>query len=212
LLLYTKSDNVEHLLNLDHRSKTIINWSVATDTQARYIEKGTPSITSRIRAMRRCQDAGYVVRCRFSPVVPVVGWQQEMSGMIGELFANVTPDVITIDVLGFMDPCHVPSVIDMSLLDPEAVKHVECTATANPGQQAQGKHFFPHEYRSKIYNHVFKEIRKYDAGIPVALCNETFQMWDEWASRLGMQPDDYACCCGPTSVPGNKWLKRGGKG
>ncbi len=208
LLLYTKSDNVDHLLNLDHRGKTIINWSLSGATQARLIEKGTPGPARRIEAMRKCQEAGYTVRCRFSPIVPVEGWQEETASVIDELFSRATPDVITMDVLGFMDPGQVPDVIDASLLDQEALGHLKPqeTKAALARDQPRGKHFFPHEYRSKLYDHVFKEVRKHDDAVPVALCNETFLMWEDWEAKLGMQPDDYACCCGPTSVPGNKWL------
>ncbi len=52
-------------------------WTVATDTQCSDIERGTPSLDERLEAMRKCQQAGYVVRAGFSPIIPHVGWREE---------------------------------------------------------------------------------------------------------------------------------------
>ncbi|MBI2440195.1 MAG: hypothetical protein HYV35_02370 [Lentisphaerae bacterium] len=71
LLFYTKSANVEHLLNLPHKAHSIFYCTLATATVCREIERGTPGMDARIAALRRCQEAGYVVRVGFSPIVPI---------------------------------------------------------------------------------------------------------------------------------------------
>ena len=44
LMLYTKSANVDHLLDLDHRGRTLISWSLGSDTASR--------VSARRRALR----------------------------------------------------------------------------------------------------------------------------------------------------------------
>ncbi len=204
LLLYTKSDNVGFLLNLDHRGHTIINWSLSGDTQSRMIEKRTPPLSRRIEAMEKCQKHGYTVRARFSPIVPIPNWQEETSNMIAELFAKVRPDVVTVDIIGFMTPQVMKQVIAPSLMEAPALKILD---EQEVNQKFFGKHTFPHAYRREIYQHVFTEVRKHNATIPIALCNETREMWNDFQSQLGkMTPSKYVCCCGPQSVPGNPLL------
>ena len=56
LMLYTKSDNVDHLLDLPHNGQTIINWSLAGRTQSAELELGAPDSFARIKAMRLFPD------------------------------------------------------------------------------------------------------------------------------------------------------------
>lgn len=204
LLLYTKSANVDFLLNLPHNGHTIINWSLSPDTQSRQVEKFTPPVTERIRAMKKCQDAGYRIRARFSPLMPLKNWEYEFQEMVSTLLSQVTPDVITIDVIGFMSPNTMKSVIDPQLWIPDAKQTLD-TLPQHP--TLYGKHTFPHETRKKIYEYVIQTTREISPRIPIALCNETPQMWSALQPFLtGMTPSNYACCCGPTSVPGHPLL------
>jgi len=204
LLLYTKSDNVDHLLGLDHRGQTLISWSLASDTPSRLIEKRTPPMRARIAAMRKCQEAGYGVRVRLSPICPVVGWREEASEMLETLFAQVRPGVITMDVLGWMNARQMREAIDLELLDPAFRDFVIQQSEPVPGRHR--KHLFTHEMRRGIFRHHLDEIRRLSPRTPVSLCMETVEMWREFGPELGMAPGNYACCCGPTSVPGHALL------
>jgi spore photoproduct lyase len=204
LLLYTKSDNVDHLLGLDHRGQTLISWSLASDTPSRLIEKKTPPMRARIAAMRRCQVAGYRVRVRLSPISPVVNWQQEATEMLEALLAEVQPEVITMDVLGWMNARQMIEAIDIDLLDPQFREFVVQQSEPVPGPHR--KHLFNHEMRRLIFRHYLTELHRLSPRTPVSLCMETVEMWREFGPEMGMQPGHYACCCGPTSVPGHPLL------
>lgn len=206
LLLYTKSDNVDHLLGLDHRGHVIVNWSLSPRTQSTRIEKGTPSVSRRIHAMRKCQDTGYRVRARISPIIPLAGWREEYAAMLDELYASADPDVITLDVIGFMSPAQMQIAMDTSLFDPEARALLDSQAGIT--RQRWGKHVFPHAYRKQLYEHVIGEIRKHRPGQVVSICNETFDMWEAVGPLLGnnADPGRFTCCCGPNSVPGGYLL------
>jgi len=89
-----KSDHVEHLLDLDHRGHTVCCWSLSGRTQTAAFEHRAASPGDRIEAARKSQEAGYPVRFRFSPIIPVRNWQDENRKMIEELFALSLTDAI----------------------------------------------------------------------------------------------------------------------
>jgi len=206
LMLYTKSDNVDHLLGLDHRGHTIVSFTISSPTVTSKVEHNTPDTVARIGAAAKVQRAGYVPRVRFSPMVPVEGWREESRFMVRELLTKVRPDIITMDLLGWMNPEKIGEIIDTSLLDPRFLDGMrELFRCGPPGPQyyPKSKHIFPHELRREVYEFMLDEIRALDRCVRVALCNEAVEMWDELGGRLGMAPEDYVCGCGPTSVPGN---------
>jgi DNA repair photolyase len=202
LLLYTKSDNVEHLLNLDHRGHTLISWTVSCETVASRIEKRTLSLENRIAAIERSQKAGYTVRVRLSPLCPVKDWHEETRDLIRRLLSRVTPDVISLDVLGWMDIAQMREAMDLSLFDEAYVLALDRLESEE--FRRNGKHVWPHEMRREILRCVIEEIRRFRPGQPVSICMETTQMWQDLGPLMGMTPEDYVCCCGPTSVPGHE--------
>lgn len=204
LMLYTKSDNVEHLLDLPHGGQTIICWSLSGLSQSREIELGAPDMYERISAMEQCQNAGYTVRARISPIVPVRNWEQELEELIDSFLPLIRPDVITIDVMGWCQPEAVPEFMDVELLDPVYRQALE--EMLESGYVTEGKHLFSHELRLPLLQHTVDLIRQKDSDQPVSICNETPQMWGDLSGLCKMQKENYACCCGPDSVPGHPLL------
>lgn len=204
LLLYTKSDNVDHLLGLHHGGLTIINWSLSPLTQSRQIEVNTPDTLARIAAMHKCAAAGYTVRCRISPIVPIEGWQSEFVQMADALFSAVTPDVVTIDVIGWCQPEALAAALDVSRLEVTFSRAVQ--SSAGTGNRTAQKYLFPHDLRLAVLRYAAAQLRRRAPDVPVALCNETRRMWRDLSDVLRMTPSNYACCCGPDSVPGHPML------
>ena len=60
----------------------------------------------------------------------------------------------------------------------------------------------PHAARAEVYDFLVNEIRSHDADIPVFLCTESLDMWQQFGPRLGMNPANYICGCGPQCEPG----------
>ncbi|MBD3183619.1 hypothetical protein GF312_15115 [Candidatus Poribacteria bacterium] len=204
LMLYTKSDNIEHLLELDHAGHTIINWTLSCETVAEKIEKKAPSMDQRIHAAELCQKAGYTVRFRFSPIIPIKNWRDENAEMIKRMFSKVKPDLITMDVLGWMSADQIVNSMDIFLFDDKYRQVVEEMAGDNVRRiENSPKQIFPHNLRLEIYNFFLNEIQKINENIPIAICMETHKMWKELSIKLGMNKENYICCCGPVSVPGN---------
>lgn len=206
LLLYTKSDNVDHLLEFDPKGQTLISWSLAGPRASHLIERNAPPMAARVEAMRKCQEAGYRVRARLSPICPLEGWREEATSLLEALFTEVKPELVTMDVLGWMNARQMNAALDISQFETKFRQHVEYQLETPPPPHR--KHFFPHDWRREIMKYYVQEIRRLSPETPVSICMETMAMWQDMGPTLGMQPGKYACCCGPDSVPGHQYLTR----
>ena len=203
LLVHSKSANVEGLLDLEHAGHTIMLWSLTSQTVSRVFEAGSGTTEERIEAARKCQEAGFPVRFKYKPIVPVRDWRDECRDMIRLTFEQTKPDVISMFTLAWMTYDEMRSVFDTSMLDPVYVKAAEESVEEMKETRAQP---FPHWVRAEIYDFFIDEIRRWDAEVPVSLSTETWEMWKELGPRLGQTPANYVCGCGPQAVPGCRKL------
>lgn len=194
LLYYTKSDNVEHLLDLP-MSNCIFYCTLSTETVCRVIERDTPSLDRRIKGLQRCRDAGYTVRVGFSPIIPVRNWREEATQAIEKLFASVKPDVIRLWVISLMQGREFERAINVELIDPAFVRVMRNAAAELDGLIPQLRPF-PRSVRQEIYAHYLDEIRRVSPETPVGLCTEDRALWDALAPKLNMTPNTLFCCCG----------------
>jgi len=206
LLLYTRSDNVQHLVDLPYKTHTLGNWTLSMDTVSRVIERDSPPLADRIEAMRICQEAGYVVRAGFSPIIPIANWRQETTEMLELLFSRVQPEVLRCWVLAMMDADEYETMFAHVPMDEHFMKRMREDA-----DELNGKHHapFPLDVRAEIYAHYLDEARRISPETPVALCTEHPELWDMLEGRLPMARDKMFCCCGGLSVPG-AWAARAG--
>lgn len=198
LLYYTKSDNVEHLLDLPHKSNAIFYMTLATEAACREIEHGTPSLDRRIEALRRCQEAGYRVRVGFSPIIPMVGWREAATDCLERLFAVVQPETVRLWVLSLMNPETADRIFGQGLLDPCFLESIRRNQGYRPEEIFNQP--FSHEARAEIYRHYVDEIRRISPETPLSLCSERRELWDLLGDRLVMSPDKLFCCCGGRSI------------
>ena len=198
LLVYTKSDNVDHLLDLPYKEHLPCYWTLATDTQSTEIERDTPSLDGRLDAMRRCQEAGYVVRAGFTPIVPHHNWREEATIALEKLFAAAEPDTVRLWVVSMMLVREAEQIFGADNLDPKCLEAMRETASLMDGKHCGP---FPRHIRAEIYGHYIDEIKRISPGTPVNLCTEEREMWYLLADKLEMSPDEMFCCCGQFSVP-----------
>jgi len=205
LMLFTKSANVDFLLELEHGGRTIISWSMSCDTSSRLIDKRTASMRERIEAMAKAQEAGYIVRARLSPIVPIKNWRDEYTEMFEAMFARAKPDIVTLELLGWFDFEDLPKLIDRELLDPQAYAAAEAAADEIRGL---GRGPFTEETHQEVYRFCIETVKRLSPGTPVAVCHGTRPTWKALGPLMGMSPSDYICNCGPTSTPGGALYDR----
>lgn len=205
LLIHTKSANVDFFADLDRaaRERTIIVWSLTGHTQSTLMEAGSGTTTERIEAAGKCHDWGVCTRYKYKPIVPVRGWREEIADMTRMVFERSRPDLIALFTLAWMDYEDLVRLCDTDLLDPA---YLEAAREAAPDLKDTRVRPFPHWVRKEIYEFCLDEIRRHDPDIPVLICTESVEMWQELGPRLGYRPDDYPCGCGPQATPRLKRL------
>ena len=202
-LVHTKSANVDHLLDLGHKGHTIMVWSLTSHTVSRQIEKHAGTTEERIEAARKCQQAGYPVRVKFKPIVPVRNWRDECRDMIGRLLAAVEPDVLGLCTLMWTTVDEMDEVYELDTLDRTYVQAAHDGADVMRDRPVGP---FPDDVRAEIYEFFIEEIRKHNVTVPISLCTETMAMWQRFGRRLGFGPRDYVCGCGSRCTPGLRRL------
>jgi len=201
-----KSDNVDFILDLDHKSHTVCCWSVAGKTQTEKIELETASQTERIDAARKCQEAGYPIRYRLSPIIPVKNWREENRELIENIFATTRPDIVTFETLRFMDYDKIVAAFDPDILDAEFLATMK---EAKGSPHTQGCEI-PDAFRHKIYRFIIDEIERVSPATHYALCRGKRTTWELFAddfARHDQTPDDYVCNCAATSSPNHPRLR-----
>lgn len=202
LIVHTKSANVDFLQDLDHRGHTILVWSLTPRTQSTLMEPLSGTMEERIEAAAKVDQWGYTARFKFKPIVPVVNWREELAEMIKLVFERSRPDNISLFTLAWMTHADLLALADRELLDPWALSEAEQAA---PEMAAQKVGPFPHHVRQAIYEFAIDEIRRHDRDIPITLSTESGEMWRELGPKLGAEPSNYVCGCGPQATP---WRRR----
>jgi DNA repair photolyase len=89
LIMLSKAAAIENLLRLDHKGRTTLCWSLIPPRIAERLETNVPDVESRIRAMKRCAEAGYPIRARIQPVFPRDEWRKEYEEFVENLVAEL---------------------------------------------------------------------------------------------------------------------------
>lgn len=199
IILFSKSDNVDFLLDLEHRGHTIMLWTLSTPTVSRRIEVDTATTEQRLEAARKCQQAGYTVRFKFKPIIPIARWREEATETLERLFAAVQPDNLSLEMLFFDTVAELQELFDMSLFAPGFIRMMREHEAS--GNMTDHMHPMPHEFRAEVYSYYIDEIRRLNPDTRVSLCAETKQMWKDLGSRLEMSEDSFVCNCGPICTP-----------
>ena len=92
LELKTKTAAVSQLLQLEHRGRVVVSWSLNTPTIANTEEHRCASIDERLRAAQRVVEAGYLIAFHFDPMVVYDGWEEEYTDTARRLVEAVPAD------------------------------------------------------------------------------------------------------------------------
>jgi len=173
LELKTKSVEVNHLLSLDHRGKTVISWSLNPQQVIEAEEHWTAPLGARLEAARLCSDVGYPIGFHFDPLIYYPGWEKAYQEVVDLLFKQI-------------DPCRVMWVSLGGLRLPPTLKQVAqgrfpdsriFTGELIPGEDGKLRYIKP--LRVAMYQRIVEWLRAYDEGLFIYLCMERGDVWHE---------------------------------
>lgn len=177
VLFVTKSNNIRYPLEINPHNQVIMSFSFNADEVARRWERGAPPVARRIEAAKELTKAGYEVRIRIDPIVPVPDWESHYVGLIDRIFDSFVPSRITLGSLRGLQST-INGSTDKSWL--EYLKE-----SSNWGKKVDFK------TRYEIYAAMLKKLKDVYGYEGIALCKETVAMW----AKLGMDYRKIKCNC-----------------
>jgi len=177
VLFVTKSDNIKHLLEINPHNQVIMSFSLNADEVAKSWENSAPSVDRRIEAGRKLSEAGYEVRVRIDPMVPVSDWENQYKTLVKQIFASFIPSRITLGSLRGLQ-----TTINGST-DRSWVEYLK--ENSNWGKKVDFR------TRRDMYATLITFLRDNFNYSDIALCKETVAMW----GSLGMDYKKIKCNC-----------------
>jgi len=166
MTLLTKSASLENLLDLDHAGHTILSWSLNPAEVIAAFEAGTPRLTDRIEAMKRCAEAGYPVRAVIMPIIPVSNWEEVYTKFLQRLLTEVRLDRITLGGI-----CSYRAA--RGLMESQLGRSNAVSKTFDPlGPSPDGRLRYPERLRADLYRHMIGVIRSRAPDLDIGLCLE----------------------------------------
>lgn len=166
LRVATKFDNIESLLDLDHRGHTRFRFSVNADSILQRFEKGTPRIASRLSAARRMAEKGYPVGFLIAPLFIFPGWEEEYEGLaraIKEEMESMRSDFADKLTLEFISHRFTPKAKSIILnRNPKTTLPMdEKERATKKGQFGYMKYVYPSEILKKMKNEITSIFARY---------------------------------------------------
>jgi len=100
LELKSKTVNIGGLEGIDHQRKTIMAWSLNALSVIEKQERGTASLTARLKAASTCEAWGYPLAFHFDPMMIYEGCEQEYRYVVEQIVKHVSADNIVWVSLG----------------------------------------------------------------------------------------------------------------
>ncbi|PIQ85262.1 MAG: hypothetical protein COV74_09910 [Candidatus Omnitrophica bacterium CG11_big_fil_rev_8_21_14_0_20_45_26] len=170
LELKTKSDCIENLLNLDHGGRTVIAWSVNPERFCNE-EKKTAAVQERLRAAKRCEEAGYGTAFHFDPLILAEGCEKDYERLVEMLFDHVNESIrwISLGALRF----------HKDLRRAAEYRHPESQIFLGEGRldPLDEKMRYTADSRIRLYREMVRQIQRYRQNTPIYLCMESPEVW-----------------------------------
>jgi len=181
LELKTKTVRTDRLCDLSPRGKTILAWSLNTDRAIRQEERGTASLTARIRAAAACAAAGYPLAFHFDPILIYPGCEEDYRGVIRRLFKDISGDQVIWISLGTFRYMPDLKPIVARRFPLSKIPYGEFIA----GLDGKMRYFKP--LRIEIYEKLVGWIREAAPDVLLYFCMEDDEVWER---SVGFAPGD----------------------
>lgn len=172
LELKTKSAQIGNLLDLDHRGKTVVSWSLNPQAFIDAEEHKTASLEERLMAARAVADCGYPVGFHFDPLLALPGWREEYAGLIERVASEFEEDEIAWISLGSLRFTPGLKKIVAERFPKSPLLYGELFPTTD------GKVRYFREVREELYRHVRSRVEEAYPRVPNYLCMETSKVWE----------------------------------
>lgn len=179
LELKTKTVGIETLLDLPHRRRTILAWSLNAERVIRAEERGTAPLDARLKAAARAAAHGYPLAFHFDPIVIAEDGGADYLRAVERLFAAIDPGHIAWISLGALRFMPELKTIVQRRFERSRIVYGEFIA----GLDGKMRYFKP--LRMRAYRAMAAAIRAHAPEVCVYLCMEDDEVWRH---ALGFTP------------------------
>jgi len=173
LELKTKTDNVDSLVGLEHRGRTVVSFSMNAPAIAGTEEPRAASLKKRILAAKKMVDEGYRIGFHFDPLIIHPDWKEGYAQTVAEIYDSIPAKSIAWISLGAFR--FLPKLKEIvSQRHPRSKIMYEEFVLA-----LDGKMRYLRPLRVEMYRHLLAEIQKADPKACVYLCMESPRVWLE---------------------------------
>lgn len=182
LELKTKTDNVDHLLEMDGGERTVVSWSVNPQEIVTREELKTASLSDRLEAAGRVAGRGYPVGFHIDPIVHYDGWRRGYAELVDRLFDAAAPERIAWISMGTLRFPPAMKATVRARFPRSALPHGELIRAGD------GKFHYLRPLRVEMYRVVLERLRERlegvgDRGPVLYLCMEPPDVWKKVFGR-----------------------------
>ena len=171
--LKTKSDLIEGLLDEEPWGRVMVSWSINPQAVVQREEHKTAPLPARLRAARRCLEAGYKIGLHFDPLLHFPGWEDVYEPFVEQVFQAIDPQDVTTLSMGSLR--FAPDLKDV--VRARFPKSRLMTAELFPSEDGKIRYFRP--LRADMYAKMWGWIRRCAPDAPLYLCMETQTLWQQ---------------------------------
>jgi spore photoproduct lyase len=172
LELKTKTDQIDHLLGLDHRGRTIISFSLNAPEIARAEEGQATPLAGRLKAAARAAGTGYPVGLHFDPLIFQPGWEEGYArtiDLIGQTLAGAKVAWVSLGCFRYLTRLKEIMLArhpKTRLFDGEFISG------------GDGKKRYPRPLRTRMYKSLAENLaRALPSETVIYLCMESPRLW-----------------------------------
>jgi len=172
LELKTKSDFVDHLLDVENKGETTISWSINPEHIVTTEEHGTASCQKRLEAAKNCVEAGYKIGFHIDPVIWHENWKENYGTLVDEMAEMFSPfDVpyVSLGALRFQ-----PEQRHMMKERFSRASHVN---SAELFKSKDGKLRYDADLRSDMFKFIIDRFKEHNRAWRIFLCMESPETW-----------------------------------
>jgi spore photoproduct lyase len=167
LELKTKTDEIDNLLTIDPKGRTLVSWTLSSERVFRSSEQRTATPAARIEAARQVLAAGYKIAFHLDPIIAYPEAENDYAAILENVFDVVAPERIAFISMGGlrMTPAlraharrRFPA--DAMLLGEEVL-----------GADGRYRAFTP--LRLKLFTQIRERIAAANPRLPIYLCMES---------------------------------------
>ena len=191
----TKGTAIDFLCKEKYK-QTIVSFSLNAHEFAELYEKGAPNIYERLHGAWLLQCAGYEVRLRIDPIIPLkppnvygyswkTAYRDHVKFILKIMYVN--PARITLGT-----PRWFPA---LPYWLRRAGRKDNFFDNFSKSKEMCCDRRYRLKNRAEAYLYLIKWLRKYGYEGPIGLCKETVYVWNELRMWLGMLPEEIRCNC-----------------